>query len=105
MYYLRNSPSTRTGHALPPLVVNFSAHTSANMLQTNLMSKFEKRKTDTYGPPLGQTFAVFIDDLNLPQRETYGAQPPLELLRGGPAWRRPGAAEPRGPFCHEGIRA
>uniref|UniRef100_A0A8B9EVG3 Dynein axonemal heavy chain 1 n=1 Tax=Anser cygnoides TaxID=8845 RepID=A0A8B9EVG3_ANSCY len=73
---LKNLPLKYVTHFLM-----FSARTSANQTQDLIDSKLDKRRKGVFGPPVGRYFIFFIDDLNMPMPEAYGAQPPIELLR------------------------
>ncbi|XXQ30104.1 AAA+ ATPase domain-containing protein [Plasmodiophora brassicae] len=66
---------------LQPISLIFSAATSSNQVQDILDAKMEKRRQRVYGPPIGKTYVVLVDDMNMPAREKYFAQPPIELLR------------------------
>lgn len=62
-------------------MVMFSAQTSSNRTQEILETTLEKKKRNSFGAPGNNRLAIFIDNVNMPKPEKYGAQPPIELLR------------------------
>ncbi|ETO18469.1 dynein, axonemal, heavy chain 7 [Reticulomyxa filosa] len=83
-----------------PVCMNFSAETTEVQCQEMIEGKLRgkkfnkqffffflkwiskvKRTKTIRGPALGKQAVIFIDDMNMPEKEKFGAQPPLELLR------------------------
>lgn len=72
----------KSAHA--SLMFTFTAQTSPAVAQTQLESRLQVQRKGgniTLIPPPGKRFIYFIDDVNMPAIEEYGAQPPIEMLR------------------------
>lgn len=50
-------------------------------MQDIIESRVEKRTKGTYVPLGGTKMVTFMDDLNMPVKDEFGSQPPLELIR------------------------
>ena len=73
-------------HELPSrlyisLISMFSARTNSNEVQDSIDSKLTRRKKGVFGPEANKKLMIFIDDLNMPAKERFSAQPAIELLR------------------------
>jgi dynein heavy chain len=62
--------------------LNFSAQTTSVDTQKSLESKLEPKKgRRVLGAKSGKKLTIFIDDINMPEANEWGAHPPIELLR------------------------
>ncbi|TPP50205.1 Dynein heavy chain and region D6 of dynein motor family protein [Leishmania donovani] len=61
--------------------LHFSAQTTAKNVQDIIEGRMEHTSKKVCNPPGGRRMVCLIEDLNMPSKEIFGAQPPLELLR------------------------
>ncbi|XP_076323890.1 dynein axonemal heavy chain 2-like [Tachypleus tridentatus] len=70
-------PKLCLGEVVLPMVPKTSSHNVQEIIE----SKLEKRTKETYVPFGGKKLMTFMDDFNLPHKDVFGSQPPLELIR------------------------
>lgn len=61
--------------------VPFNYYTTSAMLQQVLEKPLEKKAGRNYGPPGAKRLVYFIDDMNMPEVDTYGTVQPHTLIR------------------------
>ncbi|XP_033124826.1 dynein heavy chain 6, axonemal-like [Anneissia japonica] len=74
-------PSREMAEAIVSTTLQLSAQTKADRIQAQIQHKLIKKGKNMMVAPRGKRLIVFVDDLNLPAPEEFGAQPPLELIR------------------------
>ena len=78
---IQNTLNRLSEKDLTPINLNFSAQTDSKRTQDSIQEKLEKISRKVLGAVAGRRNAIFVDDINMPLVEEYGAQPPIELLR------------------------
>ncbi|KAJ3339931.1 Dynein heavy chain 2, axonemal, partial [Kappamyces sp. JEL0680] len=63
------------------LLINMSAQTSSGGVQNIIEGRLEKRTKNVFVPVGGKSMLTFIDDFNMPMKDTFGSQPPLEFVK------------------------
>ncbi|XP_069917496.1 dynein axonemal heavy chain 9 isoform X2 [Oryctolagus cuniculus] len=61
--------------------VPFNYYTTSAMLQAVLEKPLEKKAGRNYGPPGNKKLIYFIDDVNMPEVDTYGTVQPHTIIR------------------------
>ncbi|PSN39336.1 Dynein beta chain [Blattella germanica] len=61
--------------------VPFNFYTTSEMLQRVLEKPLEKKAGRNYGPPGNKMMVYFLDDMNMPEVDTYGTVQPHTLIR------------------------
>ena len=74
--FLMNSPEN-----LLSAFINFSGKTTTTNLVDAVEGNLDALRKNMLQPKAGKKMVFFIDDVNMPQLDRYGSQPPCELLR------------------------
>ncbi|XP_038822889.1 dynein heavy chain 6, axonemal-like [Salvelinus namaycush] len=81
---LRRMPSpshTSESSGILTCTLQCTARTTTAYIQAHMLQNLVKKGKNNLGAPKNKSVLVFVDDLNMPTLDSYGAQPSMELIR------------------------
>ena len=79
-------PSLGLGEEMLVTTLPLNYYTTSLMLQQVMEKPLEKKAGKNYGPPGTKKLVYFIDDMNMPEVDTYGTVQPHTLIRQVGVW-------------------
>ncbi|CAO1367416.1 unnamed protein product [Diamesa hyperborea] len=80
-FYIQNNLMKLPDDKYNPAFVTFTTQITPNQVQELILSKLIKQRKGIYGAAKGFKCILFIDDMNMPAKDMYGAQGAIELIR------------------------
>ena len=78
---LINDKLNSLGEDMMVTMIPFNYYTTSLMLQQVMEKPLEKKAGRNFGPPGTKKLVYFIDDMNMPEVDTYGTVRPHTLIR------------------------
>ncbi|KAM9568107.1 dynein axonemal heavy chain 6-like [Salvelinus alpinus] len=78
---MRSPSHTSESSGILTCTLQCTARTTTAYTQAHMLQNLVKTGKNNLGAPKNKSVLVFVDDLNMPTLDSYGAQPSMELIR------------------------
>ncbi|XP_031643456.1 dynein heavy chain 6, axonemal [Oncorhynchus kisutch] len=81
LHRMRSPSHTSESSGILTCTLQCTARTTTAYIQAHMLQNLVKKGKNNLGAPKNKSVLVFVDDLNMPTLDSYGAQPSMEFIR------------------------
>nr|XP_029531899.1 dynein heavy chain 14, axonemal [Oncorhynchus nerka] len=81
LHRMRSPSHTSESSGILTCTLQCTAHTTTAYIQAHMLQNLVKKGKNNLAAPKNKSVLVFVDDLNMPTLDSYGAQPSMEFIR------------------------